>query len=154
MGSFPIDCIENKYKGGEMPVSYYISIEPTGKENLFHIIWQHSETNTVNSFDQEAEITPDEAQRLWQYSQHQTSIGEKLFRFLDGDSRCLLRALDETHQQAESLQLNLHACNQIVDWPFELLAESNKFVLLDRLHLVRQVSDWGSSGIGSRQSEI
>ena len=66
-----------------MSILYNVTIESTSKENLFHITWQNSETNTVNSFDQAAEITQEETERLWQWPQCQLDIGQKLFRFLD-----------------------------------------------------------------------
>jgi tetratricopeptide (TPR) repeat protein len=127
-----------------MPVIYNITIESTEKENHFHIVWHNPKTNTIDFFDQCAEITPEEIHQLWQLAHHQLPIGEKLFRFLDGDSRHFKRALDQAHQQGESLQVYLRACQQTADWPFELLAENSTFLLPQRLHLVRTVSDWGT----------
>jgi tetratricopeptide (TPR) repeat protein len=127
-----------------MPVIYNVTIEPTGKENHFHITWHNPGTNTIDSFEQAAEITPEEAERLWQWSPHQLSIGQKLFHFLDGDARHFKRALDQAHRQGETLQVYIRTCEQTSDWPFELLAENNTFLLTHRVHLVRTVSDWGT----------
>jgi len=64
---------------------------------------------------------------------------------LDGDARHLQRALDEAAQEGESLQLYLRACQEVADLPFELLAQDSTFLLPNRLHLVRRVSDWGAN---------
>jgi tetratricopeptide (TPR) repeat protein/GTPase SAR1 family protein len=127
-----------------MPVIYNVNIEPTGKENQYRITWHNIEANTEDFFEQSAAvIMPDKIGWLWQQPQHQLDIGRKLFRFLDGDSRYLQRALDDASQKGESLQVNLRTCQQTADWPFELLTKDNTFLLPQRLHLVRYVSDWG-----------
>jgi hypothetical protein len=126
-----------------MPVIYNVTIKPAGKENLYQVIWHNVETNAQDCFSWEAEITPEETARLWQKPENQATIGEKLFRFLDGDARHLARALQEANLQGESLQVYLWTCKQTADWPFELLARQGTFLLPRELHLVRWVSDWG-----------
>jgi tetratricopeptide (TPR) repeat protein len=126
-----------------MAIIYKVTVEPGESENRFHVTWHNVGTDTADSFDRSAEVTPEETQRLWQYPRHQLEIGRKLFRFLDGDARHLQRALAEANQQGESLQIHLHACDQAADWPFELLAREDTFLVPHGLHLVRRVSDWG-----------
>jgi tetratricopeptide (TPR) repeat protein len=133
-----------------MAIIYKVTIEPAekeaGKENLFRITWYNIETNTRDFFEQSAgEIMQDETWRVWRNPLYQLNIGRKLSRFLDGDFRHLQRALDEASQQGESLHLHLYTCNQAADWPFELLAQEDIFLLPYRLHLVRRVSDWGAA---------
>lgn len=133
-----------------MAIIYRVTIDPAekeaGKENLFRITWHNVEANTEDFFEQSAgEIMQDETWKFWQNPLYQLNIGRKLFRFLDGDSRHLQRALDEAGQQGESLYLHLQTCNQVADWPFELLAQEDIFLLPHRLHLVRWVSDWGAA---------
>lgn len=138
------------------------------KEDRFRITWHNPETNTEEFFDRSgAGITPDEirdllrhpekhlevGQRLFhpldgdlrRHSKEQLEIGRRLFHFLDGDSRYLQRALDEAGFRGESLHVNLQTCKETADWPFELLAWEGSFLLLNRLHLVRRVSDWGKT---------
>lgn len=126
-----------------MAIIYEVTIEP-GEEDRFPITWLNVEANTEDSFSQAAEITVEETESLWEQPEYQLSIGEKLFRFLDGDARHLQRALDEANKQGESLSLHLRACQQTADWPFELLAHEGKFLVPYELHLVRRVSDWGA----------
>jgi len=76
-----------------MSIIYNVTIDPTDTGNRFRITWQNMETNTVNFFDQESEMTEEETQRLWQWPQCQLSIGRKLFRFLDGDLHYFQQAL-------------------------------------------------------------
>ncbi len=127
-----------------MPVIYNVIIEPVKEENLFQVTWHNVETNAQDCFLREAEIIPEETRRLWQIPKNQAAIGEKLFRFLDGDARHLARALNEANQQGEILQLYLRTCKETADWPFELLAKESVFLLANQIHLVRWVSDWGS----------
>jgi tetratricopeptide (TPR) repeat protein len=133
-----------------MAIIYKVTIEQAekeaGKEDRFRITWHNIEANTEDFFEQSAgEIMQDETWRVWQNPLNQLNIGRKLFRFLDGDSRHLQRALDEASRQGESLHLHLYTCNQAADWPFELLAQEDIFLLPYRLHLVRRVSDWGTA---------
>jgi hypothetical protein len=130
-----------------MTLIYNITIEPVGKEkeNLFHITWQKKGTNQKNSFDQKAgDITQEEVEQLWQQPKHQFTIGKKLFNFLDGNNRYLQKALEEAMRKGEPLQLNLCPCNQVTDWPFELLARDETFLLPQQVHLVRCVSEYGA----------
>ncbi|NIM12452.1 MAG: tetratricopeptide repeat protein [Candidatus Aminicenantes bacterium] len=124
-----------------------MTIKPAERENenLFQITWQKKGINLQNSFNQNAEdITQEEVEQLWQQPKHQLAVGSKLFRFLDGDTRHLQQALDEADREGESLQINLCPCSQTADWPFELLAQDGTFLLPQRVHLVRCVSDWGA----------
>jgi tetratricopeptide (TPR) repeat protein len=125
-----------------MSVIYNVSIKPAKEQNRFHITWDNKETQATNSFYRESEITLEEIQRLWQWPRCQISIGEKLFRFLDGDNRHFQKALDRANQLGEPLQIHLYSCKQIEDWPFELLAHDNTFLLPQGLHLLRTVSEW------------
>ncbi len=128
-----------------MPIIYKVTVTPAKKQGVFHITWHNVETGKENSFEQSAdEITPEEVERLWQEPRFQLAIGQKLFRFLDGENRLLQRALDEAARQGEPFQLLLRACKQTTDWPFELLAQEGSFLLPQRLHLIRWVSDWGA----------
>jgi tetratricopeptide (TPR) repeat protein len=126
-----------------MSIIYDVIIETTKKKNRFHITWHNLKTSKVDSFEQESEITREESQRLWQWPRCQLPIGEKLFRFLDGDNRHFQQGLDQAKHLGEPLQIHLRACKQTADWPFELLAKDNTFLLPQGLHLVRTVSDWG-----------
>ncbi|HLP59483.1 MAG TPA: CHAT domain-containing protein [Candidatus Deferrimicrobium sp.] len=126
-----------------MPVIYNVNIEPLEKENVFQVTWHNVENNVQDCFAIEADITPQETRWLWQEPNNQAVIGEKLFRFLDGDARHLARALQEAHLQGEMLQIYLWACKQTSDWPFELLFKDDIFLLTNRIHLIRCVSDWG-----------
>ncbi|MCP5052223.1 MAG: CHAT domain-containing protein, partial [bacterium] len=67
------------------------------------------------------------------------------FRFLDGDGNYLQRGLKEAANHKQSLQIHLVTGCGTLDWPFELLAQGDSFLLPTRVHLVRRVSDWGSA---------
>jgi tetratricopeptide (TPR) repeat protein len=126
-----------------MPVIYNVTIKPTEDGNRLHITWHNPATNTVDSFEHSIEITPDEIHLLCHQQRYQLTIGNKLFRFLDSDAGYFKQALDKANRKGETLQLNLCACKQTADWPFELLAKDNIFLLPQQLHLVRCVSHQG-----------
>jgi tetratricopeptide (TPR) repeat protein len=123
---------------------YNVTITPGQKQNQFHLTWYNSANNSQDGFITETNITPEETQRLWLLPQYRLTLGRELFRFLDGDSRHLQRALAAADQKGEPLLLYLQACSQVADWPFELLAQEDTFLLLHRMHLVRRVSDRGT----------
>jgi tetratricopeptide (TPR) repeat protein len=127
-----------------MPVIYKVFLDSEGKEKLFRVTWHNLENNSQDCFIRESEITPEEIQWLWQIPSYQLEIGQKLFRFLDGEAHHLQQALNQANLQGEILQVYLHTCKQTADWPFEFLAKDSEFLLLQRVHLVRTVSDWGS----------
>jgi hypothetical protein len=124
-------------------IVYKVTITPGQKENQFHIAWYNPENDSQDGFITGTNITPEETQRLWPLPQYRLNLGQKLFRFLDGDSRHLERALAAADQKGEPLLLYLYACSQVAVWPFELLAQEGTFLLLHRLHPVRRVSDHG-----------
>ncbi len=126
-----------------MPVIYNVTIEATQEETVFHIIWDNVLTKTRDWFSQKTPITAEEALHLWQEPNDQKTIGEKLFRFLDGDSRHFKRALTQAHQQGQTLQVYLRTCPLTSDWPFELVADEGEFLLRQKMHLIRWVTDWG-----------
>lgn len=126
-----------------MPVIYNITIEPTDRKNYFHITWYNVGTNVIIHFDQEADIMPDETQLLWQKSSQLLAIGQKIFRFLDGDSHYMKKALDESVRYGEPLIIWQSTNEKIAEWPFELLAHDKSFLLPERVHMIRCISNWG-----------
>jgi hypothetical protein len=105
-----------------MSIIYNVTIKPSEEEKRFQVTWHNPETNPVNSFERESEITLEESQRMWQWSRCWLPIGEKLFRFLNGDNHHFQQALNRANQLGEPLQIHLRTCKQNADWPFELLA--------------------------------
>ncbi|HLP60847.1 MAG TPA: tetratricopeptide repeat protein [Candidatus Deferrimicrobium sp.] len=128
-----------------MPIIYNVTVNPTKEENRFLITWHNVSASTMDFFDiSPAEIFTGDIRTLFRQPRQQLDVGQKLFRFLDGDARHLQRALNEAHQAGTLLELHLFACNRVAEWPFELLAQESSFLLLRHLHLVRRVSDWGA----------
>jgi hypothetical protein len=108
---------------------YKVILEPEGKEKLFRVTWHNLENNSQYCSIRESEITPEEIQWLWQIPLYQLEIGQKLFRFLDGDAHHFQQALNRANLQGEILQVYLRTCKQTSDWPFELLATDGVFLL-------------------------
>ena len=128
-----------------MPVIYEVRIDSTDNPKSYSIHWHNLAAQSQNAFTQfDHAPTPDEVQRLWLKPEHHHALGQKLFRFLDGDARHLQRALTEAADHGEPLILQLWPCKEAADWPFELLAQDSSFLLPTRMHLLRQVSDWGA----------
>jgi hypothetical protein len=128
-----------------MPVIYEIRIDPVENKNGYRLTWRNLAAQTQEVFEQaDINLTPTELENFWKQQANHLALGQKLFRFLDGDARHLQRALDEADQHGEPLVLQLRAGKEVADWPFELLAQDGAFLLPTRLHLLRQVSDWGA----------
>lgn len=127
-----------------MAVIYKVTVEPGKKKKSFRVTWFCPGTNKKESFAGAAEGISDQVID-WQKQKpgQQMALGEKIFDFLDGANRCLQRALDEGTKQGEIPQLYLCACIETADWPFELLALQGNYLLPNRLHLARCVTDWG-----------
>jgi len=131
-----------------MPVIYEVKIVLNADQKTYHLRWRNLVAQTENSFAQANHgLTREEVERLWLKPEYHHALGQKLFRFLDGDGRHLQRSLDEAAKLSEPLTLHLRAGKEIADWPFELLAQDGAFLLPNRLHLLRQVSDWGAQKI-------
>ncbi|MCP4157659.1 MAG: tetratricopeptide repeat protein, partial [bacterium] len=126
-----------------MPTILNITITPTAKKNRHRITLNDERTGQTTTFESPPELTEGEASHLWRNAQYQKAIGEKLYRFLDGDTHHLTRALEKAKQKDEHLQLHLTTSPQTHDWPFELLAKDGTYVLTQKLHLVRKVTQWG-----------
>ncbi|MCP4155973.1 MAG: tetratricopeptide repeat protein [bacterium] len=129
-----------------MSLIYNITIKPTAKENSpedFSVTWHEEETGKTSTIESTPEITTEETEWLWRLSKFQLTIGQKLYRFLEGDTQNFQRALEKAKRKNEDLQLHLSTCKQIADWPFELLAKDGTYLLNQRLHLVRKETQWG-----------
>ncbi len=125
-----------------MPIAYNVMVSITNKEGTYHITWMNLETNGQDNFDQSSsDIMPEEVDWMWKDKRNQLRIGEKLYRFLNGDKECLGKALNEAGAKGESPYIFLTTCDQTTNWPFELLAKDGLFLLSNSLHLVRGVPD-------------
>jgi tetratricopeptide (TPR) repeat protein len=128
---------------GENLISYRVTITPTGKENFFEICWFDLSKSTENCFVQAGpDFVAQGMDRWWQNQEGALNIGRELFKFLDGDLRHFQRALAEANKHGIPLYLQLKTPDRTADWPFELLAQAETFLLPQRLHLVRRVSEW------------
>ncbi|MCP4155392.1 MAG: tetratricopeptide repeat protein [bacterium] len=131
-----------------MTVTYRVSIEGTNKKNLFNICWFNPVSNreeNINSFTPGFDIKHIDSGSLWQNRKKALDTGHKLFVFLDGESGLLRKALKEASDSSGLLVLNLFTNSDTHDWPFELIAFKNSFLIQRELHLVRRVKPIGES---------
>ncbi|HLP58113.1 MAG TPA: hypothetical protein VK186_04750, partial [Candidatus Deferrimicrobium sp.] len=119
-------------------LSYKITVEPAGETDQFLITWLDIEKKTQQSFQHPLPVTPEDL-ASWHGMRRAQEVGEKLYRFLDGDCRCLATALAEAARRSEIPVLYLCTCKDSADWPFECLAQGEKFLTPTDLHLVRCV---------------
>jgi hypothetical protein len=106
-----------------------VSITEAEKEKTFRVTWANDYFD-ASGVDVEGEPLP---------------VGERLFDFLDGDSRHLRLALDNASKKGELLDLYLDLCDEVADWPFELLAHEKRFLVGSHVRVIRGVSDWGEA---------
>ena len=121
-------------------IIFDVSIESTGTTNRFLVAWKNQETGKTDSFEETIDMSREESQWLWQMPRHRLIIGKKLFNFLDGKNHFFEQALEQAKLKGDSLIINLTACREIEDWPFEILAKDTTFLLPQQLHLVRTFS--------------
>lgn len=69
-------------------------------------------------------------------------IGKLLFDILNGDRQALIRAIEEADSYGKKLKVVIKAEGSVSNLPFELLYH-NDFLVPSKLHLIRQVSNWG-----------
>jgi len=125
---------------------FKVTIQAADKPGYYSIAWEDKQTRSRETFTQTAtELTEEELTRLWYERPYQMAIGQKLFRFLDGDRHFFEQALSQARKQAADLILQLVTGPETDNWPFELLAGDRGFLLLDRLHLVRCLPGWGEA---------
>jgi len=125
------------------PLSYKITVEPVDKADQYRITWLDTEKGTQQTFQQPLPVTPEDL-TSWHEARRALEVGAKLYRFLDGDCRCLASALKEAAKRNEIPVLYLCTCKEAADWPFECLAQGEKFLAPTDLHLVRCVSGRGA----------
>jgi tetratricopeptide (TPR) repeat protein len=133
---------------GKGKIVFRVNVTKTEEENRFQVTWFDLEQKQKDCFEAQApefEIGSIYARTLWKSEEHALETGEKLYRFLDGDSRHLERALKNAWRRGQVLTLYLSICPDANDWPFELLAKQGEFLLIRKIHLVRSVSDWGET---------
>ncbi len=132
------------YQGESMPVIYDVTVQHTGAGDRFRVTWESPQDQTSTSF---ISVSSRVEQLLssWKNSRSQPDLGQTLFQFLDGGAeyRNLHEALKKAAQQNQPLHINLKPCDRSEDWPFELLADNDQFLLLEKVYLVRRVSDRG-----------
>jgi tetratricopeptide (TPR) repeat protein len=126
-----------------------INIRSLETDNQFEVTWEHKASYDRESFEESAagvlEYLKDEMEDMWQHSlENRLELGRRLFNFLDGPNRLLEIALDKADKYGKTLLLNLRKLDGCEDWPFELLAKDNVFLLpQQKVHLVRRLSDRG-----------
>ena len=127
-------------------LSHKIVVEPVDKADQFRITWLDIEKGTQQTFQQPLPVKPEDL-TSWQDARRALEVGAKLYRFLDGDCRCLATALAEAARRNEIPVLYLGTCKEAADWPFESLAHREKFLAPTDLHLVRCVSGRGAGQV-------
>jgi len=130
----------------DMALVFKVTVQAVDKPGCYSITWEDKQTRSRETFRQTAtDLTEEELTRLWYECPYQMAIGQKLFRFLDGDRHFFEQALSKARKQAADLILQLVTGPETDNWPFELLADDKGFLLLDRLHLVRCLPGWGEA---------
>ncbi|MCX6581535.1 MAG: tetratricopeptide repeat protein [Candidatus Aminicenantes bacterium] len=124
-------------------LSYKITVEPADKAEQFRITWLDIEKGTRQTFQQSLPVKPEDL-TSWHEARRALEVGAKLYRFMDGDCRCLATALTEAARRNEIPVLYICTCKESADWPFECLAQGEKFLAPTDLHLVRCVSGRGA----------
>lgn len=129
-----------------MPIIYDVKIEPSEIDNQFRVTWQKNGTIEQETFTCNLPDIDEKKFLEWEKRSNQFEIGRALFYFLDGCKKTngyFTSVLDPALKEGKKIQINLRTCKQTADWPFELIARGDEFLLLRHVHLVRRISDRG-----------
>jgi len=126
---------------------YKVSITKQAEPGLFRVAWLDMEKGTENSFGVSAsKIIEMSENRLksWKKPENRLAAGKELFDFLDGSPRYFSNLLDAASAGKFSPLVYLTACRETEDWPFESMAQGERFLVPTALNLVRCASERGA----------
>ncbi|MDQ1355068.1 MAG: hypothetical protein QG657_5377, partial [Acidobacteriota bacterium] len=125
---------------------YKVSISKQAEPGLFRVTWLDMEKKTENSFKVPVSKITEMSEKLlksWKKPGNRFAAGKELFDFLDGSPRFFSNLLDEAAGKNFSPLVYLTACRETEDWPFELMAQGERFLVPTALNLVRCASERG-----------
>ncbi|HLN18957.1 MAG TPA: hypothetical protein VK255_02185, partial [Patescibacteria group bacterium] len=123
---------------------YRVEIEEKVEMGSFLVKWTDFEKKTEEIFDASSAEIADGDLILKKKTEYQLLFGRKLFQFLDGTSRFFSKILEEASKGSYTPIIYLVSCRKTENWPFELLAYNEVFIVLKNVHLVRCVSERGA----------
>ena len=131
----------------------HATISNTTNPGSFHITWINIETNTREAFDVSAGDIDEKELLDWRSPQYHLSLGQKLFRFLDGNSHFLSNTLNNASISNQTPIIYLHTSTETENWPFELIARDNGFLLPGGVHLIRCFNSRGLTSSPLKSNE-
>jgi len=124
---------------------YQVSITKQPETGLFRVTWLDMEKRKETSFDVPAPDLTGGRLNSWKKTEYRLDAGRELFQFLDGTPRSFSNLLAEAAGEKLYPLVYLTACRETEDWPFELVARGDHFLVPRDIHLVRCVSDRGAN---------
>ncbi len=123
---------------------YQVSITKQPDTGRFRVNWLDMEKRTENFFEVSAPQITEGRLKSWKKPEYRLATGRGLFDFLDGSSRYFSNLLDEAADENRYPLVYLTAGRETEDWPFELIARGDQFLVPKAVHLVRCVSQRGA----------
>jgi tetratricopeptide (TPR) repeat protein len=126
-----------------MDYRYQVNItKPEGSASL-RVSWQDMEKQVDTSFEVPASPVMKERLKSWRKPMNRLAAGQELFKLLDGCQGYFSRLLEKAGRENRIPLVYIKACRETEDWPFELAAQGNRFLVPTAVHLVRCVSHRG-----------
>jgi len=124
---------------------YQVSITKQPETGLFRVTWLDMERQIETFFEVSAPGMTADRLKSWKHPGNRLAVGRELFQFLDGSQRYFSGLLEKAAGENLFPLVYLTAGRECEDWPFELIAQGDRFLVPTVLHLVRCVSDRGAN---------
>jgi hypothetical protein len=123
---------------------YQVSITKQPDTGLFRVTWLDMEKQEKTFFEVPAPKVMEGRLKSWKHPGNRLAVGRELFQFLDGSQRYFSGLLEKAAAENLYPLVYLTACRESEDWPFELIARGDQFLVPTAVHLVRCVSQRGA----------
>jgi tetratricopeptide (TPR) repeat protein len=126
-----------------MDYRFQVNITKPGGSASFRVSWLDMEKQADTSFEIPASRVMEERLKSWKKPGKRLAAGQELFKFLDGSQGYFTGLLEKAGGVNRIPLVYINACRETEDWPFELAARGDRFLVPRAVHLVRCVSRRG-----------
>jgi tetratricopeptide (TPR) repeat protein len=126
-----------------MDYRYQVNITKPDSAASFRVSWQDMEKQVDTSFEVPASPAVKERLKSWRKPMNRLAAGQELFKLLDGSQGYFTGLLEKAGRENRIPLVYIKACRDTEDWPFELAAQGDRFLVPKAVHLVRCVSHRG-----------
>ena len=119
-----------------MDYRFQVNITKPGGSASFRVSWLDMEKQADTSFEVPASRVMEERLKSWKKPGKRLAAGQELFKFLDGGQGYFTSLLEKAGGVNRIPLVYINACRETEDWPFELAARGDRFLVTWAVHLV------------------